>query len=104
MALTKAQQKLMEDLGLTSSDLEKAQARKANAEQRATVEAVFTKHEAALAAFVTDLVEVNPVSPSTKDSSSWVGTSGASTVAGLGFKVVLTDKVASDARKAALNA
>ena len=98
--LTKAQVALMESLGLTSADLEKAQARKASSDKRSALQDVFVKHAEALSAFIADLTQVSPVSASSKEGSTWVGTSGSFPVGAYGFKVVVTDTAASDALKA----
>lgn len=100
-SLTKAQLKVLTDLGLTSTDVEKAQAKQAREAKVDAVADVFAKHAANLAAFVADLAEVAPISGSTKEGSSWVGTSGSGEISGLGVKVVITDKAASEARRVA---
>lgn len=96
--------KQLADLGLTSTDIEKALARKERGEQAERVAEVFANHHDNLCAFLADLQGVAPLKPSTSEGSSWVGTSGAAEINGLGLKVVVTDKVASAERKAAASA
>lgn len=102
--LSKAQQKLLEDLGISSSDLERAQARKGREEKRSATDTVFDAHEEALEAFIKDVLEVAPISPSSKEGSTWVGSVVSGTVGSLSLKVTLTDTAAVEAAKAAAKA
>lgn len=82
----------LEKLGISTVDVERAQARKAKQEATEATRALLAEPMAQVIAGMT-------MAPSA--SSTWVGASVSFDLDGYGVKVVVTDKAASDARKSA---
>lgn len=100
--LSRSVQDVMEKYGISKNDLEKSLRRKKNIEKQNAVTAIFEKHSSELMALVENLMDEAPIKPSI--SGTWVGSAAMWDVDGLNIKLVITDKVASDARKVELKA